>query len=208
MRCVSIRNADYAVVTFPSALDGVDAKAFFEHLGTIDAALFSGQFAGFTQIAFQGSPLNNSMLFLKPAASKNRWIAGLSAAANTTPGAVYFPLKKNAEPTTARAGIAFPGNDWIAFPHGEEYLSRLGTPSAQLLADLAALQQAHLDASRRSGAGRPERQAVAVSRPSIQVSDRGMTRGIDLRRSAGCRPCDAMAACRPQCKSATAQEHA
>ena len=44
---------DYAVVTFPSALDGVDAKAFFEHLGTIDAALFSGQFAGFTQIAFQ-----------------------------------------------------------------------------------------------------------------------------------------------------------
>jgi hypothetical protein len=122
----------------------VDAKAFFEYLGTIDAALFSGQFAGFTQIAFQGSPLNNSMLFLKPAASKNRFIAGLSAATNTTPGAVYFPLKKNAAPTTARAGIAFPGNDWIAFPRGEEYLSRLGTPSAQLLADLAALQQAHL----------------------------------------------------------------
>ena len=79
---------DYAVVTFPSALDGVDAKAFFERLGTIDAALFSGLFAGFTQIAFQGSPLNNSMLFLKPAASKNRFVAGLSAAANTTPGAV------------------------------------------------------------------------------------------------------------------------
>jgi hypothetical protein len=137
---------DYAVVTFPSALDGVDAEAFFEHLGTIDPALFSGQFAGFTQIAFQGSPLNNSMLFLKPAASKNRLIAGLSDAANTILGAVYFPLKKNEAPTTARAGIAFPGNDWIAFPHGEEYLSRLGTPSAQLLTDLAALQRAHLDA--------------------------------------------------------------
>jgi hypothetical protein len=137
---------DYAVVTFPGALDGVDAKAFFEHVGTIDAALFSGQFAGFTQIAFQGSPLNNSMLFLKPAASKNRFIAGLSAAVNTTPGAVYFPLKQSAEPTTARAGIAFPGNDWIAFPRGDEYLSRLGAPSAQLLSDLAALRQAHLDA--------------------------------------------------------------
>jgi hypothetical protein len=86
------------------------------------------------------------MLFLQPAASKNRFIAGLSAAANTTPGAVYFPLKKNGEPTTARAGIAFPENDWIAFPQGEEYLSRLGTPSAQLLADLAVLQQAHRDA--------------------------------------------------------------
>jgi hypothetical protein len=133
---------DYAVVTFPSALDGVDAEAFFEHLGTIDAALFSGQFAGFTQVAFQGSPLNNSMLFLKPAASKNRFIAGLSTAANTT-GAEYFPLKNNGEPTTVRAGIAFPGNDWIAFPGGDEYLSRLGTPSAQLLSDLAALQLLH-----------------------------------------------------------------
>src|SRR6185503_1894666 len=79
---------DYAVVTLPGALDGADAKAFFEHLGTIDAALFSGQFAGFTQIAFQGSPLNNSLLFLKPAASKNRFISGLSAAADTTPSAV------------------------------------------------------------------------------------------------------------------------
>ena len=122
----------------------VEAAGFFEHLGTIDAALFSGLFAGFTQIAFQGSPLSNSMLFLKPAASKHRFIAGLSAAANTTPGAVYFPLKKNGEPTTVRAGIAFPENDWIAFPQGEEYLSRLGTPSAQLLADLAVLRQAHL----------------------------------------------------------------
>jgi hypothetical protein len=137
---------DFAVVTFQGALDGVDAQAFFEHLGTIDAALFSGQFAGFTQVAFQGSPLNNSMLFLKPAASKHRFIAGLSAAAATTPGAVYFPLKNNATATTARAGIAFPGNDWIAFPHGEEYLSRLGDPSSQLLEDLAALQLAHLDA--------------------------------------------------------------
>jgi hypothetical protein len=137
---------DYAVVTFPSGLNGLDAAAFFERLGSIDAALFSGLFAGFTQIAFQGSPLNNSMLFLQPATSKNRFIAGLSAAANATPGAVYFPLKKTAEPTTARAGIAFPENDWIAFPEGEEYLSRLGSHSTQLLADLAVLRQAHLDA--------------------------------------------------------------
>ena len=136
---------DYAVVTFDE-LAGVGAQAFFEYLGTIDAALFSGQFAGFTQIAFQGSPLNNSMLFLKPAASKNRFIAGLFAASDTTPGASYFPLKNNGQPTTLRAGISFPGNDWITFPTGEEYLSRLGNPSSQLLADLAALQQAHLDA--------------------------------------------------------------
>jgi hypothetical protein len=44
---------DYAVVTFSGALDGEDPEAFFEHVGSIDPALFSGQFAGFTQIVFQ-----------------------------------------------------------------------------------------------------------------------------------------------------------
>jgi len=137
---------DYAVVTFPGPLDGVDAKAFFAYVGDVDPALFSGPLAGFTQIPFQGSTLNNSMLFLKPAASKNRFIAGLSEAADTTPGAVYSPVKKNGAPTTARAGIAFPGNDWMASPEGQDYLSRLGTPSAQLLTDLAGLRQDHLAA--------------------------------------------------------------
>jgi hypothetical protein len=138
---------DYAVVTFPGALDGLEAKEFFDYLGTIDPALWSGQFAGFTQIAFQGSPVNNSMLFLKPAASKHRFISGLSEAASTTPGgATYFPVKNNNEPTTARAGIAFPGNDWISFPLGEEYLSQLGNPSSRLLAELLELRRTHLEA--------------------------------------------------------------
>ena len=132
---------DYAVVTFPDALDGVEAQAFFAHVGNVDPALFTGQFAGFTQIT------NNSLLFLKPAASKNQFIAGLSEAASTTQGgAIYSPLKKNGAPTTARAGINFPGNDWMAFPNGDEYLSRLGTRSADFLSDLAALREAHLDA--------------------------------------------------------------
>ena len=120
------------------------------------------------------------MLFLKPAASKNRLIAGLSAAANTTPGAVYFPLKNNAEPTTARAGIAFPGNDWIASPHGEDYLSRLGTPSAQLLDDLAPCNRRI--ATQSPIWCRPSRAAgCRISRPPIQVSDPGMTRGSRQR---------------------------
>ena len=76
---------DYAVVTFAGTLTGMDAKAFFDYLGTIDFALWGGRFAGFTQIDFEGSPTNNSMLFLKPAASKRRLIDGLSTAASTTP---------------------------------------------------------------------------------------------------------------------------
>jgi hypothetical protein len=133
---------DYAVVTFPEPLSGDDAHKFFERLGTFDPALFNGQFAGFTQLDFN-SPTNNSMLFLLPAVSKRRFISGLSAAAENV--ADYSPVKNNGAPTTARAGIAFPGNDWLAFPDGDQYLANVGgTP--QLLGELAALRQKHLTA--------------------------------------------------------------
>ena len=138
---------DYAVVSFHGTLTGDEARQFFEHVGTIDAALFSGQFAGFTQIDFDNSPTNNSMLFLQPAVTKHRFIRGLAAAADTQSGATYFPLKNNGAPTTARAGIAFPGNDWLAFPDGDQYLANIGgTP--QLVDELAGLRQKHLTAVR------------------------------------------------------------
>jgi hypothetical protein len=137
---------DYAVVTFAGTLTGVHAKEFFDYLGTIDPALWSGSFAGFTQIDFNNSPTNNSMLFLKPAATKQRFITGLSNAASTTPGATYITLNNHGQPTTAKAGIAFPGNDWIAFPDGDQYLVKLGNASPQLLSGLAALRQRHLQA--------------------------------------------------------------
>jgi hypothetical protein len=138
---------DYAVVTFRGTLAGEEAREFFDHLGTIDEALWSGLFAGFTQIDFGGSPTNNSMLFLQPAVSRNRFVSGLSSAANDDPRATYFPLKNNGTPTTARAGIAFPGNDWLAFPGGDQYLANIGGTS-QLLNELAALRQKHLAAVR------------------------------------------------------------
>ena len=114
-------------------------------MGIIDSALWSGPFAGFTQIDFDDSPTNNSMLFLKPAATKRRFIDGLSTAADNT-GATYFPLNNYGEPTTAKAGIAFPGNDWIAFPAGDQYLTNLNNPSPQLLAALRSLRRQHLQA--------------------------------------------------------------
>ena len=67
---------DDALVTFRGTLTGSEAQDFFEHLGTIDEALFSGLFAGFTQIDLPGSTTNNTMLFLQPAASKHRFITG------------------------------------------------------------------------------------------------------------------------------------
>lgn len=136
---------DYALVTFLGTLRGSEAQAFFEHVGTIDEALFSGLFAGFTQIDLAGSTTNNSMLFLQPAVSKHQFIAGLSAAADEDPRASYSPLKNNGAPTTARAGVAFPGNDWLTFPNGDQYLANVGN-SSQLRSELAALRQKHLAA--------------------------------------------------------------
>lgn len=88
------------------------------------------------------------MLFLQPAVSKRRFISGLSAAVEDDPRASYSPLKNNGAPTTARAGVAFPGNDWLAFPDGDQYLANVGS-SAQLLSELAALRQQHLAAVAR-----------------------------------------------------------
>ena len=133
---------DYILVTFSGMLSGEGAQAFFEHLGTIDEALFSGLFAGFTQIDLPGSSTNNSMLFLQPAVSKRRFITGLSAAVEDDRRASYSPLKNNGTPTTARAGVSFPENDWLAFPDGAQYLANVGG-SAQLLSELAALRQRH-----------------------------------------------------------------
>jgi hypothetical protein len=133
---------DYALVTFQGTLTGSEAQDFFEHLGTIDEALFSGLFAGFTQIDHAGSTTNNTMLFLQPAASKHRFITGLAAAVADEPRATYSPLKNNGAPTTKRAGVAFPENDWLTFPDGDQYLVNVGG-SAQLLSELAALRQQH-----------------------------------------------------------------
>src|SRR5262249_38474286 len=133
-------------VTFTDSLPGWQTKGFFYYLGPIDPAFGSGPLPGFPQIDLQGAPTNNSMLFLKPAATKQRLITGLSIAASTTPGATYVTLNNNNQPTTAKAGVAFPGNDWIAFPDGSQYLAKLGNPSPVLLNELAALRQRHLQA--------------------------------------------------------------
>ena len=160
---------DYAVVTFDT-LTGVEAKGFFDFLGTIDPALWSGRFAGFTQIDFQGSQTDNSMLFLKPATSKQRLIRGLSAAADMTTDATYVTLNNNGQPTTAKAGIAFPGNDWIAFPGGDQYLLQLGEPSPELLSQLATLRQLHLQAVDSLLSAIDKGAVACLPRPTVQVS--------------------------------------
>jgi len=80
--------------------------------------------------------------------SKRQFISGLSAAVEGEPRASYAPLKNDGTPTTARAGVAFPENDWLTFPDGDQYLANVGG-SAQLRSELAALRQRHLAAVAR-----------------------------------------------------------
>ena len=137
---------DYGVVTFDGTLTGREAGKFFMSLGKIDPALFSGAFAGFTQIDFNDSRTNNSMLFLQPAVAREQFVSGLARAADAAHDASYVTLDRQGRPTTDQAGIAFPGNDWIAFPNGDQYLANLANPSPQLLGELAVLRQKHLKA--------------------------------------------------------------
>jgi hypothetical protein len=137
---------DYAVVTFAGILTGEHAQEFFNYLGTIDPALWTGANAGFTQINLLPFGPDNSMLFLIGNVPTSEFTTGLFKAAITTPGAIYSPLGKDGKPTVATAGAAFPGNDWVASPSGEGYLVNLVNPSPQLLNALAALRQKHLHA--------------------------------------------------------------
>jgi hypothetical protein len=135
----------YAVVTLGGYLTGEQAQRFFNYLGTIDAKLWSGKNAGFTQIALKDFGLSDSMLFLIGAVSKKEFETGLYEAATTTPNATYSPIE-NGKPTTATAGAAFPGNNWKTSPNGQGYLSHLVNASSALLNELAALRQKHLHA--------------------------------------------------------------
>ena len=114
--------------------------------------LWSGPNAGFTQVNVSNSPvnnfrLNNSMLFLIGSVSKEEFTQGLFKAASTALHMTYSPLDNKGRPTTAVAGVAFPGNDWIMSPCGDGYLVNLVNPSRDLLKDLAALRQEHLEAT-------------------------------------------------------------
>ena len=132
-------------MTFQGYLTGEQAQKCFNYLGTIDAALWSGTNAGFTQIALKVFGVSNSMLFLIGNVSTNEFTSGIYKAVVTTPGTTYSPLE-NGTPTTATAGVAFPSNDWTSSPGGQGYLSNLLNPSPSLLNELATLRQKHLQA--------------------------------------------------------------
>ena len=69
----------------------------------------------------------------------DRFIAGYTEAAAVF-GVEYTPIVGGV-PSLFQGGAAFPGNDWVASPRGEEYLSRLPAASHHAL---RSLRLAHL----------------------------------------------------------------
>lgn len=134
---------DYVTVTFTAGPpSGSLAQTFFEHVGTVDPALFSGLFAGYTQIGA-------ALLFLQPAVGVQQFTDGMFAAAQSFPNVAYAPFDGMGDPTTAPAGVAFRGNDWSANPGGSEYLAGIAQdPDADLggIRNLNELRALHLGA--------------------------------------------------------------
>jgi len=55
------------------------------------------------------------MAFLIPAVKPSEFIRGFSTAAAQYPGASYVTLNNQGQPTTRKATVGFPSNDWAHF---------------------------------------------------------------------------------------------
>ena len=135
---------DYALVTFSGTLSGAEAQAFFAHLGTIDEALFSGLFAGFTQIDRR---LGDEQLDAVSPASREQtpFHLGSLGGGGGRSARLVLAAQEQQRADDGASGRGVSGNDWIAFPNGDQYLANVDG-SARLLSDLAALRQQHLNA--------------------------------------------------------------
>ena len=134
---------DYVTATFSWGPPSIgDAQELFVHVGSVDSELFSGAFAGYTQVGA-------SLLFLKPATATQQFVDSMLEATSTYPGVEYAPFDMSGDPATALAGFAFRGNDWLADPEGRGYLDNVAQdPDADLgeLPNLEDWRRFHLRA--------------------------------------------------------------
>jgi len=108
--------ANYVVLKFSRAPAIEESAELFETVGRIDPELFETDSSGYTQ-------LGRSYLALQSAVPDEQFIAGYVQAAQEF-GVEYTPVV-DGKPSLFQGGAAFPGNDWIVHPHGQEYLDRL-----------------------------------------------------------------------------------
>lgn len=124
--------ANYVVLNFPTQPSIQESASLFNTVGKIDRDLFATDSSGYTQFG-------RAYLSLQSFVEDARFIAGYVAAAAKA-GVEYTPVIGGV-PGMFTGGAAFPGNDWIESPAGEDYLA--GIPAASHQA-LARLRNAHL----------------------------------------------------------------
>ena len=121
--------ANYVVVNFPAPPPISVSAGFFRLVGRIDNELFATDTSGYTQYG-------RAYLALQSDVPDAQFITGYTRAASIA-GLEYTPLI-NGQPALLQGGAAFPGNDWISSPNGEEYLSRIPADSHRALARIRA----------------------------------------------------------------------
>jgi len=121
--------ANYVVLNFATPPPLAKSAALFKLVGQIDPELFETDTSGYTQYG-------RAYLSLQSDVPDAQFIAGYVQAA-TQFGVEYTPVV-NGVPSLFTGGAAFPGNDWIASPRGEDYLGRIPEQSHRALARIRA----------------------------------------------------------------------
>ena len=121
--------ANYVVLNFARPPSIRRSAALFEAVGRIDPELFETDTSGYTQYG-------RAYLSLQSDVPDSQFINGYVQAAQQF-GVEYTPIV-NGQPSLFVGGAAFPGNDWIVSPNGEEYLARIPVQSHRALARIRA----------------------------------------------------------------------
>ena len=124
--------ANYVVLNFDTPPSLKRSAALFETVGRINPDLFETDTSGYTQYG-------RAYLSLQSAVDNDVFIKGYVQAA-TAFGVEYTPTVGGV-PGLFEGGAAFPFNDWVLSPNGEEYLGRIPPDNHRLL---GKLRQGHL----------------------------------------------------------------
>jgi hypothetical protein len=120
--------ANYVVLNFDTPPALKKSAALFETVGQIDRELFATDSSGYTQFG-------RAYLSLQSFVENEQFIAGYVQAAAEF-GVEYTPIDSMGTPGLFEGGAAFPGNNWVLSPNGEEYLGRIPAVNHRLLQKL------------------------------------------------------------------------
>ena len=130
--------SSYVVLRFRRTPPLEKSAALFETVGRIDPQLFETDTSGYTQVG-------RSYISLQSDVPEAEFIAGYVEAAREV--SVRFTPIVDGVPSVFEGGAGFPGNDWVAHPAGEEYLSRI---PVRVHEGLRRMRAFHLDFTRRA----------------------------------------------------------